>query len=197
MSENILNRSILNTVLQSFWLFLSILLLFILILLIYVPGLSAPAVLLSMSPDHSGTNQPGSIFFALCLVATITALHFLENDKAIKLSIILSFMIMIILGNNLFNTSVPVPLHFYGLFFAVALMIIFDAFIVSEIIATPSDTKRKIPMSSDLSERISDYLTESNTDDNLMRYLDSLEGILIESDLEFELERIIQSYNSP
>ncbi len=178
MSEYISKRSVLITVSQSFWLFLSIVLLCILILLIYVPGLSSPDVLLAMSPSHSSTNQLGSTFFALCMVTSITALHFLKSDKAIKLSIILSFMIIIMLGNNLFNTSVPVPLHFYGLFFVVALMIFFDAFIVSETIAAPSDTRHIIHKSPDLSERITDTFIKSDMDESLRLQLTELEALL-------------------
>jgi len=157
MSDYFSERSILITVLQTFWLFLSIILLCIFILLIFVPGLSAPIVLLAMSPNHGSSNQLGSMFFVLCVITAITVLHFLNSEKAIKLSIILSFLIIIIFAYNLFSTSASIPLHHYGLFFTVALMIIFDAYIESNKFATPQKIKRKFPASPELSERISDH----------------------------------------
>ena len=178
MSDHIFQRSILITVLQTFWLFLSITLLCIFILLIFIPGLSAPNALLAMSPNHSGSNQLGSAFFVLCVISAITVLHFLKNKKAIKLSIILSFLIIIIFAHNLFNTSASLPLHHYGLFVAVALMIIFDALIESDKLAAPKKTKRKFPASPELSERISDHPVQSNMDANLMTTLADLEALL-------------------
>jgi hypothetical protein len=157
MSDYFSERSILITVLQTFWLFLSIILLCIFILLIFVPGLSAPIVLLAMSPNHGSSNQLGSMFFVLCVITAITVLHFLNSEKAIKLSIILSFLIIIIFAYNLFSTSASIPLHHYGLFFTVGLMIIFDAYIESNKFATPQIIKRKFPASPELSERISDH----------------------------------------
>jgi membrane-associated phospholipid phosphatase len=180
MPEYTSKRSVLVTVLQSFWLFLSILLLCILIFLIYVPGFSVPDVLLSMSPNHNSTNQLGSTFFVLCMVTAITVLHFMESNKAIKLSIILSFLIIIILGYNLCNTSTPVSPYLYGLYFTVTLMIFTDAFIMSEILTTPSDAKRKVPMVSDLSLWMSDYFEKTNIDENLKREITSLEAVLDE-----------------
>ena len=157
ISDNISKRSILITVLQTFWLFLSIILLCIFILLIFIPGLSVPNDLLAMSPNYSTSNQLGSTFFALCVITAITVLHFMKSKKAIKLSIILSFLIIIIFAYNLFSTSASLPLHYYGLFFTVALMIIFDAIIESDKLATPQKIKRKFPASPELSERISDH----------------------------------------
>jgi hypothetical protein len=176
--KHISKRSVLITVLQTFWLFLSIVLLCIFILLMYIPGLNAPSVLLSISPGHSSANQLGCTFFAFCMVTAITVLHFLESNKATKLSIILSFLIVITLAFNLFSTSTPVPLHHYGLFFTVALMIIFDAFIESDKIAAPKKIKRKFPVSSDLSMRLSDHSIKSNMDVSLMSAMADLEALL-------------------
>ncbi len=112
---------------RSFWSFIFYLLALLLLFALFIPQMTPPALILSMSIARFWVGPVHNIAIALIIIGPIVILHHLNKRKARVYSLVPAFFLLFSLAMNIAMDG-SYPLQIYTFFFTVVTLVLFDFF---------------------------------------------------------------------